>query len=125
MDDLSEIRDSKFVSALGLKDATAIEIGVGILRIDNNCFSVVRNSPVDIVFGPVGGAPAVVCVGVAGFDLDCLAIIFDCPVELVVSPVNNATIIIISASRGLISIALVKSAMARSWSPLALKELPR
>jgi hypothetical protein len=49
-DDLGEICDGKVVSAFGLEDATAVEVGVGVPWIDVYCLGVVRDSPVDIAF---------------------------------------------------------------------------
>ena len=62
LDDPGEIGDSKVVSALGLEDASAVEIGIGVLRIDVNCLRIVSYGALDVVFGSVGGASIVVCV---------------------------------------------------------------
>ena len=65
-DCLGEICDRAVVAALGFEDATAVEVGIGVPRIDLDRLGIVRDSAVGFAFSPVDGATVVVSAGVPG-----------------------------------------------------------
>ena len=118
LDCLGEICDRLIVVARGLIAGAPVNVSDTVARVDLNRARIVRYRSFMIALGLIGDAAVQKSIGLLRIDVDRVAVIRDSAIDVIFCPVAKPRFKYAPASCGLIWMTLVKSAIARSLSPL-------